>query len=93
MASVRSDVLFNNLAQGETHYLPYLLTALPVCLVSFGFHGNVPSLVKYYDRHAQSVVKAIFLGTGIAFVIYAFWQLAVQGIYLAINLHQSLKKG
>ncbi|HHE3576608.1 tryptophan permease [Pasteurella multocida] len=79
MASVRSDVLFNNLAQGETHYLPYLLTALPVCLVSFGFHGNVPSLVKYYDRHAQSVVKAIFLGTGIAFVIYAFWQLAVQG--------------
>lgn len=79
VGSVKSEILFNQIAQGEQQYLPYLLTALPVCLVSFGFHGNVPSLVKYYDRDGNRVMKSIFLGTGIALVIYIFWQLAIQG--------------
>ncbi len=25
---------------------------LPFCLASFGYHGNVPSLMKYYGRSA-----------------------------------------
>ncbi|WP_101774472.1 tryptophan permease [Pasteurella oralis] len=79
ISSVKTEVLFNYLAQHEGHYLPYILSALPVCLVSFGFHGNVPSLVKYYDRDGKRVMKAIFLGTIIALIIYVFWQLAVQG--------------
>ena len=75
----KTEVLFNTIAEGEQSYLPYLLTALPVCLVSFGFHGNVPSLVKYYDRDGRRVMKSIFIGTGLALVIYILWQLAVQG--------------
>ena len=47
--------------------------------MSFGFHGNVPSLVKYYDRDGRRVMKSIFIGTGLALVIYILWQLAVQG--------------
>lgn len=79
VSSIRTEVLFDQISQGKQQYLPYILTALPVCLVSFGFHGNVPSLVKYYDRDANRVVKSIFLGTGIALAIYIFWQLAIQG--------------
>lgn len=79
LSSVKSEILFNQVAQGEQHYFPYLLAALPVCLVSFGFHGNVPSLVKYYDRDGQRVMRAIFMGTGIALIIYVLWQLAIQG--------------
>lgn len=79
MGSAQSDILLDNLSTGEQHYFPYILSALPVCLVSFGFHGNVPSLVKYYDRNGQRVMRAIFLGTGIALVIYALWQYAIQG--------------
>lgn len=79
LSSVKSEILFNQVAQGEQHYFPYLLAALPVCLVSFGFHGNVPSLVKYYDRDGQRVMRAIFRGTGIALIIYVLWQLAIQG--------------
>lgn len=75
----KTAVLFNTVAESEQTYLPYLLTALPVCLVSFGFHGNVPSLVKYYDRDGRRVMKSIFIGTGLALVIYILWQLAVQG--------------
>ncbi len=73
LGSVKTEVLFNTLApQSEQQYLPYLLTALPVCLVSFGFHGNVPSLVKYYHRDGDRVMKAIFIGTGLALIIYIF---------------------
>ena len=79
LSSVKTDVLLNTVAQGEQQYLPYILTALPVCLVSFGFHGNVPSLVKYYDRDGNRVMKSIFLGTDLALIIYILWQLAVQG--------------
>ena len=79
LGSVKSDVLLNTVATGEQQYLPYLLTALPVCLVSFGFHGNVPSLVKYYHRDGGRVMKSIFIGTGLALVIYILWQLAIQG--------------
>lgn len=79
LSSVNVPTLLNLGTSKNTQYLPYILGALPVCLVSFGFHGNVPSLVKYYDRDAKKVVKAIFLGTGLALLIYIFWQLAIQG--------------
>lgn len=79
LMDVKTDILFNQLAQGEQQYFPYILTALPVCLVSFGFHGNVPSLVKYYQRDGNKVAKSIFIGTIIALVIYILWQLAIQG--------------
>lgn len=76
--SAQVEILLNN-SQPDAEYLPYLLTALPVCLVSFGFHGNVPSLVKYYQRDSKKVVKSIFLGTTLALTIYILWQLAIQG--------------
>lgn len=79
VSSVKSEILFDTLAQENTEYLPYALAALPVCLVSFGFHQNVPSLVKYYHRDASKVVKSVFIGTAIALGIYMLWQLAIQG--------------
>lgn len=79
LLSVKTEVLLNSIAVGEQHYFPYAIAALPVCLVSFGFHGNVPSLVKYYNRDAKRVQKAIILGTLLALVIYILWQLAIQG--------------
>lgn len=79
VSSVNPDILFDTMAPAETRYLPYAIVALPVCLVSFGFHQNVPSLVKYYNRNATKVVKSVFLGTLIALFIYILWQLAIQG--------------
>lgn len=79
LSSVKTEILFNQVAQGEQHYFPYLLSALPVCLVSFGFHGNVSSLVKYYQRDSKRVMYSIFIGSGLALVIYILWQLAIQG--------------
>ncbi|WP_439243337.1 aromatic amino acid transporter [Lonepinella sp. BR2474] len=79
ISSAKPEILLDQLAPADTVYLPYAMVALPVCLVSFGFHQNVPSLVKYYDRNAAKVVKSVVLGTATALVIYVLWQYAVQG--------------
>ena len=79
LTSVNGATLLDNQDANAPAHLPYLLTALPVCLVSFGFHGNVPSLVKYYNRDGQKVMRSIFIGTFLALFIYILWQMAVQG--------------
>lgn len=79
LSSVNTNTLLDNQNENTPAHLPYLLTALPVCLVSFGFHGNVPSLVKYYNREGHRVMQSIFIGTLLALFIYILWQMAVQG--------------
>lgn len=73
------SILFNQLEQGDTHYLPYALAALPYLLTSFGYHGNVPGLVKYYNKDSRSVVRSLVYGAIITVVIYILWQYAIQG--------------
>ena len=79
LSSVNINTLLDNQNENTPAHLPCLLTALPVCLVSFGFHGNVPSLVKYYNREGRRVMQSIFIGTLLALFIYILWQMAVQG--------------
>ncbi|MEY0891417.1 aromatic amino acid transport family protein, partial [Providencia rettgeri] len=63
----------------DTHYLPYALAALPYLLTSFGYHGNVPGLVKYYNKNSRSVVLSLVYGAIITVAIYILWQYAIQG--------------
>ncbi|QYJ71285.1 tryptophan permease [Shewanella sp. FJAT-51649] len=64
---------------GSQSFMPYLWAALPFGLASFGYHGNVPSLVKYYGKDSSTIIKAIFVGTFIALIIYACWLVATMG--------------
>ncbi|HAD41116.1 MAG TPA: tryptophan permease, partial [Plesiomonas shigelloides] len=75
---VQPAILFNT-GNADASYLPFALAALPYCLASFGYHGNVPSLVKYYGKDSSSVVKSLLFGTLIALVIYVLWQLSILG--------------
>lgn len=79
LGSVKLPVLLDSAAPEGEQYWIYLAAALPVCLASFGFHGNVSSLLKYFNHDAPKVAKALWLGTLIALIIYVLWQLAVQG--------------
>lgn len=49
LGHVQPATLFN-VAESHASYTPYLLMTLPFCLASFGYHGNVPSLMKYYGK-------------------------------------------
>ena len=79
LTSAKSDILLNEVAQGETSYLPYLLSAIPTCLVSFGYHICVPTLVNYYNKNGKKVTYAVLIGSLLALLIYISWQMAVQG--------------
>ena len=79
IADAKLPVLFDTQAPAGTSYWIYISAALPVCLASFGFHGNVSSLLKYFKGDARKVAKSIWAGTLVALVIYVLWQVAIQG--------------
>lgn len=74
LQSVTPEVLLDSAAAGESSYWRYAWAALPVCLASFGYHGNVPSLVSYYNKQAQPVARSILWGSLLALGIYLLWQ-------------------
>jgi len=57
----------------------YLLPAVPILIISFGFHNMVPSLVKYYGNNAKRVVFAILLGALFTLIINLVWQIIALG--------------
>ena len=60
-------------------FAPFLLAAVPYFLTSFGFHGNVPSLMKYYGKDPHTIVRCILIGSLMSLVVYTLWQLACMG--------------
>ncbi|MBI6548209.1 tryptophan permease [Xenorhabdus lircayensis] len=75
---VKPAILFDQ-ANTEASYLPYALVALPYLLASFGYHGNVPGLVKYYHKDSKAVTRSLLYGTLITLTIYILWQYVIQG--------------
>lgn len=75
---VQPAVLFNRNDTNST-YLPYALAALPYLLTSFGYHGNIPGLVKYYQQDGGAVMRSLVYGTLLALAIYILWQYVIQG--------------
>lgn len=66
-------------SQNDASYFPYIFMALPVCLASFGFHGNIPSLIICYGKRKDKLIKSIVFGSLLALVIYLFWLYCTMG--------------
>ncbi len=52
---------------------------LPFCLASFGYHGNVPSLMKYYGKDPRTIIRCLTYGTLLALGLYVVWLLVTMG--------------
>ncbi|PUX31686.1 tryptophan permease, partial [Cronobacter sakazakii] len=78
LGHVEPATLFNTV-EASPSYTPYLLMTLPFCLASFGYHGNVPSLMKYYGKAPGVIIRCLVLGTLIALALYIVWLLATMG--------------
>ena len=78
MWHVEPAILFNR-AEGNASYRPYVLMTLPFCLASFGYHGNVPSLMKYYGKDPLTIRRCLLLGTLMALVLYIIWLVGTMG--------------
>lgn len=74
----------------------YALFALPILVISFGFHNMIPSLMGYMQGDIKRMRLAILLGSSFALVIYLIWQYLVLGIVPLegpFGLLQTLKDG
>lgn len=60
--------------------LPPLLLTLPIILQSFGFHTVISSLVPYLERDVKKLRWALTIGSFIALLVYALWELLVLGV-------------
>ncbi|UXI02233.1 tyrosine transporter TyrP [Photobacterium sp. TY1-4] len=70
-----------------------LLSALPVIFTSFGFHGSIPSIVRYVGLDMKSLRKIMILGSATPLVIYVLWQVASQGVLSQPDLMASTTLG
>lgn len=69
----KQNLLTLPLQQGLT------LSALPVVLTSFGFHGSIPSIVHYMGGYSRKLRRIFIIGSAIPLFVYLFWQLATLG--------------
>lgn len=58
----------------------YALFAIPIMVISFGFHNMIPSLTSYLKGNIPKMRLTIILGGLLALVIYLLWQIIVLGI-------------
>jgi len=56
-----------------------LLSAIPIVFTSFGFHGSVPSIVKYLKGDTAKLRKVFIIGSAIPLLVYVLWQMATLG--------------
>lgn len=80
---------FALLAMGAPHvkndYLKYAdwsasYYALPVMIISFGYHNLIPSLTTYLKHDAKKLRTAILIGSSIPLIIYLMWEWLILGI-------------
>lgn len=56
------------------------LIAVPVIIVSFGFHNMIPSLTTYLGRKSNPLRLTMVVGGLIPLIIYLLWELIILGI-------------
>ena len=58
----------------------YALSALPVFLTAFGFHGSIPSMVKYLGKDKPKTLRNVFVTGGlIPIIVYIIWEVSTLG--------------
>ena len=75
--SILSDM--SEVNEDSRSFFAYIFMAIPVCLASFGFHGNIPSLIICYGKKKDKLIKSVVLGSFLALVIYLFWLYCTMG--------------
>jgi tyrosine-specific transport protein len=56
-----------------------VISSIPLIFTSFGFHGSIPSIVKYMNGDVAKLRKIFIIGSGIPLLVYILWQLATLG--------------
>jgi tyrosine-specific transport protein len=63
----------------EQHW-PYAVFALPVLVISFGFHNMIPSLAMYLKGDVRRLRLTLILGSLVPLLVYILWEAVMLGI-------------
>lgn len=69
-----------------------IISAAPIFFTSYGFHGSIPSLVKYMEGDVRGLRIAVVAGSAITLVGYILWQLSTHGVLSQSEFTQILKE-
>ena len=69
-----------------------IVSAAPIFFTSYGFHGSIPSLVKYMEGDVRGLRIAIVSGSAITLVGYILWQLSTHGLLTQNEFLQILQQ-
>ncbi len=88
-------ILFPFVSEANLLQLPLeqglIFTAIPVVFTSFGFHGSIPSIVKYLDGDEKKLNQAFVWGSLLPLIIYLLWQFVVLGSFDQLTFMGLLK--
>ncbi len=76
-----------NLLVSMQHHPIYILAAIPIMFTSFGFHGSIPSILKYLGHDAKRLRTVFIIGSSIPLLIYLFWILVTLGVLPLTGTH------
>jgi tyrosine-specific transport protein len=62
------------------HHWQYAWGALPILVISFGFHNMIPSLAMYLEGDVKRLRITVLLGGLIPFLIYLIWEAVMLGM-------------
>lgn len=82
----------------QSKFLEYInwrecLWALPVMIISFGYHNLVPSLTTYLDFNPKKMRFAIVVGSAIPLFGYLVWEWIVLGLIAPENFETAIVQG
>ncbi|MFZ0564747.1 MAG: aromatic amino acid transport family protein [Chlamydiales bacterium] len=72
--------MYVNIENLKVSYWKYTLPALPLLIVSFGFHNMIPSLAMYLNGDRRRLRITVVLGSTIPLLIYLLWEVVILGI-------------
>ncbi|MEM8496625.1 MAG: aromatic amino acid transporter [Pseudomonadota bacterium] len=81
------------LLDSSMDYAVFSFAALPVFLTAFGFHGNIPSLMKYYGKDPAIIIRCIKGGSLVALAVYLVWLAVTLGQLSREDLRAVMSEG
>ena len=86
LMSLMPEVDYQQLIKNEDFSYTSLMVAIPVIFTSFGYHGSIPSIIRYQKGDHRSVPVILFLATLIPLVVYVVWLISVMGNISDVDL-------
>ncbi|MCH9608514.1 MAG: Tyrosine-specific transport protein [Chlamydiales bacterium] len=75
------------------HEWKYAFAAMPILIISFGFHNMIPSLAMYMKGNVKRLKKTLLIGSLIPLILYFIWEVVMLGILPPGEVVEALDHG